>query len=68
MFQLIAHSSWTDRVRNKEILRRVKEERNIAPKKKRKEKKRKTNSIGHILQRNCLLKHVTEGRIEASIG
>ena len=34
MFQLIAHSSWTDRVRNEEILRRVKEERNIAQKKK----------------------------------
>jgi hypothetical protein len=25
---------------------------------------RKANPIGHILRRNCLLKHVLEGRIE----
>ena len=30
-------------------------------------KRRKTNWIGHILRRNFLLKHVTEGRIEGSI-
>jgi hypothetical protein len=27
-------------------------------------KRRKANWIGHILCRNCLLKHVTEGKIE----
>jgi hypothetical protein len=27
--------------------------------------KKKANWIGHILHRNCLLKHVTEGKIEA---
>jgi len=27
-------------------------------------KRRKTNWIGHILLRNCLLKHVTAGKIE----
>jgi hypothetical protein len=52
--------SWTDRVRNEEVLHRVKEERNILPTVKR----RKANWIGHILRRNCLLKHVIEGKIE----
>ena len=52
--------SFTDRVRNEEILHRVKEERNIVHILKR----RKDNWIGHILHRNCLLKHVTEGKIE----
>jgi hypothetical protein len=49
--------SWTDRVRNEEVLNRVKEERNILHAIKR----RKVNWIGHILRRNCLLKHVSEG-------
>jgi len=40
------------RKRKKEILQRVKEERSIA----RKIKRRKANWIGHILLRNCLLK------------
>jgi oligoribonuclease (3'-5' exoribonuclease) len=44
---------WTDRVRN-EVLHRVKEERNILHTIKR----RKANWIGHMLRRNCLLKHV----------
>jgi hypothetical protein len=44
--------SWTDRVRNEEVLHRVKEERNILLTIKR----RKANWIGHILRRNCLLK------------
>jgi hypothetical protein len=52
--------SWTDRVRNEEVLHRVKEDRNIIYKIKR----RKANSIGHILHRNCLLKHIIEGKIE----
>jgi len=30
-------------------------------------KQRKTNCIGHILRRNCLLKHVIEGEIEGRI-
>jgi len=29
-------------------------------------KRRKTNWIGHILRRNCLLKHVTAGKIEGT--
>jgi hypothetical protein len=52
--------SWTDRVRNEEVLHRVKEERKILHTIQR----RKANWIGHILGRNCLLKHVTEGKIE----
>jgi replicative superfamily II helicase len=50
--------SWTDHVRN-EVLQRVKEERNILQ-----TIKRKANWICHVLRRNCLLKHVTEGKIE----
>jgi hypothetical protein len=54
--------SWTDRVRN-EILHRLKEERNILHTIKR----RKVNWIGHILRRNCLLKHVIEVKMEGRI-
>jgi hypothetical protein len=55
--------SWTDRVRNEDVLHRVKEERNIVHTIKR----RKANWIGHILRRNCLLKHVIEGNLEERI-
>ena len=30
-------------------------------------KKNKANWIGHILRRNCLLKHITEGKKEVRI-
>ena len=30
--------------------------------------RRKSNWIGHILRRNCLLIHITEGKIEERIG
>jgi len=43
-----------------EVLRWVKEERNILQTVKR----RDVNWIGHIWRRNCLLKHVIEGNIE----
>jgi hypothetical protein len=55
--------SWTDRVRNEEILHRVKEERNFLQTINR----RKVKWIGHILRRNCLLKHVTEEKIKERI-
>jgi hypothetical protein len=48
--------SWTDRGRNEAVLHRVKEDRNILHAINRS----KANWIGHILRRNCLLKHVTE--------
>jgi hypothetical protein len=48
--------SWTDRVRNEEVLPRVKEERKIPLTIER----RKANWIGHVLCRNCSLKHVIE--------
>jgi hypothetical protein len=54
--------SWIDRVRN-EVLHRVKEEKNILYTIKR----RKANWFGHILCRNCLLKHVIEGKLEGRI-
>jgi hypothetical protein len=43
--------SWTDHVRNEEVLIRVKKQRNIL----HEIRKRKANWIGHILRRNCLL-------------
>jgi hypothetical protein len=54
---------WTDRVRNEEVLHRVKEERNILHTIKR----RKATWIGNILHRNYLLKHVIEGKLEGRI-
>ena len=59
MWRRMEKINWTDRVIN-EVLHRVKEEMNILHTIKR----RKANWIGHILRRNCLLKHVTEGKIE----
>jgi hypothetical protein len=55
--------SWTDHVRNKEVLLRVKEQRNIL----HEIRKRKTNWIGHILHRNCLLQRVIKGKIQEGI-
>ena len=52
--------SCTDHVRNEEVLLRVKEQRNIL----HKIRKRKANWIGHILRRNCLLQRVTERKIQ----
>ena len=51
--------SWTDHVRNKEVLLRVKEQRNIL----HEISKWKANWLGHILRRNCLLQRVIEGKI-----
>ena len=42
--------SWTDHVRNEDVLLRVKEQRNIL----HEIRKWKANWIGHILRRNCL--------------
>jgi hypothetical protein len=55
--------SWTDCVRNEEVLNRDKEERNILQTTTR----RKANWTGHILLRKCLLKYVIEGKIEGKI-
>ena len=55
--------SWTDHVRNEEVLLRVNEQRNIL----HEIRKRKANSIGHILRRNCLPKQVIEGKIKGEM-
>jgi hypothetical protein len=55
--------SWTDHVRNEEVLLRVKEQRNIL----HEILKRKSNWIDHILCRNCLLEHIIEGKIKGRI-
>ena len=54
--------SWTDHVRN-EVLLGVNEQRNIL----HEIRKRKANWIGHILDRNCFLQHVNEGKIKGQI-
>jgi hypothetical protein len=55
--------SWAVDVRNEEVLRRVKEERNVL----HTVKIKKANLIGHIWRRNCLLKYVIEGKIEGKM-
>jgi hypothetical protein len=48
---------------NNEVLQRVEEERNNPQTITRK----KAKWIGHILRRNCLLKHVIEGEVEGKL-
>jgi hypothetical protein len=48
--------SWTDHVRNVDVLLRVKEQRNVL----HEIFKRKANWIGHILRGNCFLQRVIE--------
>ena len=55
--------SWTDHVRNEEVLLTVNEQRNFL----HEIRKRKANWIGHILRRNCLLKQVIEGKIKGEM-
>ena len=50
--------SWTDHVRNEEVLLRVNEQRNIL----HEIRKWKANWNDHILCRNCLIRQVTEGK------
>jgi hypothetical protein len=54
--------SWTDHVRNEEVLQTVKDRNTLNT-----IKRRKADWIGHILRRNCLLKHMTEGKLEGMI-
>ena len=56
-------NTWTDHVRNEDVLLRVNEQRNIL----HEIIKRKANWIGHILRRNCLLKQVIEGKIKGEM-
>ena len=53
---------WTDHVRNEEVLQRVKEERKMLQ-----TVRRKDNWIGHILRRNCFLKHVIDRKVGEKI-
>jgi hypothetical protein len=54
---------WTDRVRKVEVLHRVTQARVIIHAMKR----RKSNWSDHILRRNCLLKHISKGKVEREI-
>jgi hypothetical protein len=62
-WRMMEKISWTDHVRNEEVLFSVKEQRNIL----NEICKRKANWIGHIFHRNCLLQRVTEGKIQVGI-
>ena len=55
--------SWTDHVKNEDVLLRVNEQRNIL----HEIRKQKANWTGHILRRNCLLKQVIEGEIKGEM-
>ena len=55
--------SWTDHVRNEDVLLRVNEQRNII----HEMRKWKANWIGHILRRNCLLKQVIKGKTKGQM-
>jgi hypothetical protein len=60
---VLENISWTNRVRNEEVLHRVKEDRiNLHT-----IKRRKANWVGNMLSRNWLLKHVLEGELEGGI-
>jgi hypothetical protein len=50
-------------VRNEEVLLRVKEQRNMQ----HEISKQKDNWIGHILNRNCFLQQVIEGKIKGGV-
>jgi hypothetical protein len=54
---------WTDRVRNA-VLKGLKFERNVL---KTIKEGRNANCMGHISRRNCLIKHVIEGKMERMI-
>ena len=55
--------SWSDHVRNEQMLHRVNEQRDIL----HEIRKREANWIGHILRINCLLQQVIEGKIKGQI-
>jgi hypothetical protein len=62
-WRMMEKISWTDHVRNVQVLLRLKEQRNIL----HKISKRKANWIGYILRKNCLLQQVIEGKIKGGI-
>ena len=62
-WRMMEKISWTEHVRNEEVLLRVNEQRNIL----HEIGKRKANWIGHILRRNCLLQQVIEWKIKGQI-
>jgi hypothetical protein len=55
--------SWTDRVRNEELLHRVKEDRRLLDAIKR----RQADWIGRTWRVNCLLENFVEGKMEVRI-
>jgi hypothetical protein len=58
MLERVEKINWSDLVRNEEVLRFAKDRNNL-----RTAKRTEADWIGHTLCRNCLLKHVIEGKI-----
>jgi hypothetical protein len=58
-YRRMMNVKWTERITNKEVLRRVGEKRNIMNTLRR----RRSRCIGHILRHSSLLKTVLEGKI-----
>jgi hypothetical protein len=51
-----------DHLKNELLLHRIKDSNNLCI-----IKRRKANWIGHIVRRNCLLKHISEGKRDGRI-
>ena len=62
-FVVLEEVTWTDRVRNEEVLHSGKEETNTVHTIRR----RKANRIGHFMCRNFLLQNFIEGKMEGRI-
>ena len=63
MWRRMEKISWTEKITNEEVLKRVGEERQVV-----KLISRKKNWIGHVLQDDGLLKQVLKGRMEGKRG
>ena len=62
MWRGLEKISWRDKIRNDEMLARVKEEKCLI----RTIRQRQTNWVGHVLRREGLLREVIEGRVKGT--
>ena len=64
MWRRMEKISWTEKITNEEVLKRVGEERQLM----KLIRSRKKNWIGHVLRGKGLMKEVIEGRMEGKRG
>ena len=64
MWRRMEKISWTEKITNEEVLKRVGEERQLI----KMIRNRKKNWIGHVLRGDGLLREVMEGRMEGKRG